>query len=261
MSSPPNTTGGPSHDKQGLSKFMRRASKVLKGSSSKASSSPSSNPPESSSTTLPRNPKTTVMPPSPNPSIHQPATAPKSVMTAPPTPKLDNGPPYTTAAAAYAAQEDKIRSLFAKYNLTLEPGDWTPVSYGDGQRVEKKIRMRVHRQCHRCEKTFGPEKMCRNCQHTRCKKCPRFPLVGPMTQEMKDKAMASAADGEKTVMPRAAIVLTIPRKAPGAKDLVRKIPAQRVRRTCHKCQTTFAGRGKECAFCEHQRCAVCPRDP
>ena len=260
MSNPAHNTGGASDDKQVLSKFMRRASKVLKGSSSKGSS-PSANPPESTTTTVPRTPKTTVMPPSPNPSIHQSVPTPKSIMTAPPTPRLDSGPPYTTAVAAYAAQEEKIRSLFAKYNLTLEPGDWTPASHGDGQRVEKKIRMRVHRQCHRCENTFGPEKMCRSCQHTRCKKCPRFPIMGPMTQEMKDKAMAGVGDGEKMVMPRAAIVLTIPRKAPGAKDLVRRVPAQRVRRTCHKCQTTFAGRETECAFCEHHRCAVCPRDP
>jgi hypothetical protein len=48
---------------------------------------------------------------------------------------------------------------------------------------------------------------------------------------------------------------------PGAPDLVLKKPTQRVRRTCHQCQTLFAPHTKTCANCSHVRCTDCPRDP
>jgi len=50
-----------------------------------------------------------------------------------------------------------------------------PSRTGGQDLVRKKIRQRVHRTCHRCETDFGAEKVCSNCKHHRCKKCPRDP--------------------------------------------------------------------------------------
>lgn len=146
--------------------------------------------------------------------------------------------------------EEKARSLFAKYGLKLEPADWTPPVRADAQRVEKKIRLRVHRECHRCQVTFGSEKICKNCKHTRCKKCPRYPSKKSKVPEDKGKGK----------FPAGPIVLTMPSRVTG-KELARSSPVQRVRRTCHKCETLFDGKSTQCKNCSHSRCPRCPRDP
>lgn len=156
----------------------------------------------------------------------------------------------TTAAVSSALMEEKARSLFAKYGLKLEPADWTPPFRADAQRIEKKIRLRVHRECHRCQVTFGSEKICKNCKHTRCKKCPRYP----------SKKSKLPEDKGKDKLPAGPVVLTIPSRATG-KELVRSNPVQRVRRTCHKCDTLFDGKSAQCQNCNHMRCSRCPRDP
>ncbi|CAD6499153.1 BgTH12-04805 [Blumeria graminis f. sp. triticale] len=43
-------------------------------------------------------------------------------------------------------------------------------------RIEKPIRVRVLRFCHRCKTTFGSNTLCVICEHTKCKKCTRTPL-------------------------------------------------------------------------------------
>lgn len=53
--------------------------------------------------------------------------------------------------------------------------------------------------------------------------------------------------------------LTLPSRT-GGQDLVRKAPRQRIHRTCHRCQTDFAGE-KVCKKCNHNRCKKCPREP
>lgn len=154
-------------------------------------------------------------------------------------------------------QEQKARAMFAKYGLTLEPGEWT-VPYANGApRVEKKVRMRVHRTCHRCQTSFGAERICSNCQHTRCKKCPGNPRKTPKDKG-KGKAVGGIAidDGTK----QSTDPLTMPHRATG-KELARKSPTQRVRRTCHQCQTLFTGKAAQCENCKHLRCHQCPREP
>ena len=133
--------------------------------------------------------------------------------------------------------------MFAKYGLTLEPGEWATPSPGNVPRIEKQVRMRVRRTCHRCQITFGHDKLCVNCGHTRCKKCPRSPGTKP-----------KAAKG------KGAEALTMSDRASG-KEMTRKLPTQRVRRTCHECQTLFVGKAVQCENCKHLRCPKCPRDP
>ncbi|KAF7596358.1 hypothetical protein BBP40_002102 [Aspergillus hancockii] len=106
------------------------------------------------------------------------STAPKTT-TAPAQDTTTKPAPEPTVFSHWGAiQEEKARALFAKYGLTLEPGEWkSPNPAIKVQRVAKPIRMRVRRNCHRCQTTFGPDKLCVNCQHVRCKKCPRYPAA------------------------------------------------------------------------------------
>ncbi|PGH05534.1 hypothetical protein GX51_02872 [Blastomyces parvus] len=151
-------------------------------------------------------------------------------------------------------QQEKARALFAKYGLTLEPSEWmSKPADRSVQRVEKPVRMRVRRNCHRCLTTFGADKVCAGCQHLRCKKCFRYPPAKPK-DECLGKEKAKALDAPKKP------VLTIPSRT-GGQDLVRKPIRQRVRRTCHRCQTLFIGDATVCTECEHTRCKKCPRDP
>jgi hypothetical protein len=131
------------------------------------------------------------------------------------------------------------------------------------ERVEKPIRMRVRRTCHRCQTTFGPDKVCVSCQHVRCKKCPRYPPA--RTKEEKEarakaKAAGLAKPGQPAKKKAKSPPLTMPSRT-GGQDLVRKPVRQRVRRTCHRCETLFIGDAKECTKCHHIRCKKCPRDP
>ena len=159
-----------------------------------------------------------------------------------------------TAKESYTIQEEKARALFAKYGMTLEPGEWTVPTTIGLPRVEKQVRMRIHRTCHRCQTTFGADRVCSHCQHTRCKKCPQFPGSKSKVSKGKGVAVGGVATDGKTDP------LTILHRATG-KEMTRKAPTQRVRRTCHQCETLFQGKATQCENCKHLRCSKCPRDP
>ena len=152
---------------------------------------------------------------------------------------------------------ERIRKLREKFDLAIEPHEWTSHSKDlEVQRIEKPIRMRVHRTCHKCGTTFGTKKQCSSCEHTRCTKCPRYPVrkEKKTTEAVDPIVVATEGYGTKKW------VLTIPSKT-GGQPLVRKKPKQRVRRTCHECSTLFLPPNKTCANCGHVRCVDCPRDP
>ena len=147
------------------------------------------------------------------------------------------------------------------------------------QRVNKPIRMRVRRTCHRCQTTFGPDKVCVNCQHARCKKCPRHPppksqpSQQQQQQQQPELTMKARIPERKTRTrdPHGAPVvatrkvregeLTIPSRT-GGQDLVRRPARQRARRNCHLCGNLFpTADATECIGCGHIRCKKCPRDP
>jgi hypothetical protein len=175
----------------------------------------------------------------------------------------------TSATAHNKLQEDKARALFTKWGLTLEPGEWTPAWKGDAGRVEKTVRLRIHRHCHRCQVTFGTEKVCSNCAHTRCKKCPRFPGKTPKEPQTQtqDKTVTAqpvspvAVDTTAYPGPRTKAKWLAMPEVPTGNEVLRKMPVHRVRRTCHKCDTTFIGKATECTNCKHLRCPKCPRQP
>lgn len=175
-----------------------------------------------------------------------------------------------------AVQEDRARVLFAKYGLSLEPGEWQSPADMAVQRIDRPVRMRVRRFCHRCQTTFGPDRVCVNCQHVRCKKCPRHgsskcqdssmfqdqvdrPITARVSPTKANQILAKTRAEDKPVS-RKEPPLTLPSPT-GGQDLVHRKPRQRVRRFCHMCQTMYANKSKECANCNHIRCKKCPRDP
>jgi len=190
----------------------------------------------------------------------EPAAAPPKAEEKPRTktyraPKVPTTPPPVMSAA------ERAQALFKKHNIEIDPKDWPLSSAPAGERVQKDIRMRVHRTCHKCEATFGPDKVCKKCEHKRCKKCPRHPI-----KKSKDKgkekvgAKTGATPGYKKRRGDVAYGLTIPSKKAGGQDLVRKPVRQRVHRRCHRCQADFRGQ-KVCPGCSHNRCKRCPREP
>lgn len=193
-----------------------------------------------------------------------PAPAPVRHSTAVPEPAMRTD--YS------AVQQEKARALFAKYGLTLEPGEWKSPTDLQLTRVTKPIRMRVHRTCHRCQTTFGPDKVCVNCQHLRCKKCPRFPpahekddehprIPKPKIPEIRARQLGALPISQHlrlTGNPLSPLAMT---SRSGGPDLVRKTVRQRVRRICHSCDTMFSPGSKQCEVCRHVRCKRCPREP
>ncbi|KAK5000344.1 hypothetical protein LTR66_000762 [Elasticomyces elasticus] len=202
---------------------------------------------------------------------------------------------YSFLIPRTATQREKARALFAKYSLTLDTEDWpadTVVEQKD--RVEKPIRIRLRRVCHRCGTSFGTEKVCAECTHTRCKKCPRTPAK-KVRETLKAAAqnLSSTAEpaNEPTPQTSSGVVsdsraipplepdsgpqdiaepnlglrsgpLTIQAHVPSGSELVHRKTTQRIRRTCHKCNSSIIPPSSPaCAQCQHRRCTLCPRDP
>ncbi|KAH8808919.1 hypothetical protein F5884DRAFT_386433 [Xylogone sp. PMI_703] len=224
----------------------------------------------------------------------------------------------------------RIRRLGEPWNLSIEPHEW---SYSkrpaNVSRVERPIRARIHRMCHRCSTGFGATKICTNCGHSRCKLCPRLPsrtteetpqpeqpraatppedvptqpeIALPSKSEEQAPADENAGVEDTSVQPKISHATSpaVPTQAAvgqassstaiggmvggvdldlddfeslrkkyimsrpirtGGQPLVKKKPMQRVRRTCHECQSLFQPNSRSCPKCGHHRCDDCPRDP
>ncbi|KAI5847459.1 hypothetical protein BZA05DRAFT_446947 [Tricharina praecox] len=169
-------------------------------------------------------------------------------------PKNPTSPPPVMSAA------ERAQALFKKHGLDVKSTDLPLSTTPQSDRVQKDIRMRVHRSCHKCETPYGADKTCLECGHKRCKKCPRHPL-----KKSKDKGKEKVttktgiAPGYKKRKGDIAYGITIPGRR-GGQDLVRKEVRQRVHRKCHRCDTDFASE-KVCGKCKHNRCKKCPRHP
>lgn len=168
-------------------------------------------------------------------------------------PAKDAEVPATVTAILDRAtmQQERTRKLFEKYGLTLSETDLlaTPSAPISVKRVEKPIRMRVRRNCHRCNAVFGGLKVCPQCDHKRCKRCPRYPAKKP-----KDGA-AGPADKEKKKA-------TLPCQEPviytrGSRHFIKQINLMKY--TCHQCETDFRPSTLSCEKCGHSRCAACPK--
>jgi hypothetical protein len=174
------------------------------------------------------------------------------------TPTTSIQPPAPIASTPVldrnAMQQERARALFAKYGLTLESHEWVAASAPAPlvPRVEKAIRMRVHRSCHRCGTLYGHDKVCVQCEHKRCKKCPRYPKKKTPGDKGKETEAAEQPKRKK--------VLTLTTRS--GNELAYKPATQRVRRTCHKCESLFTPpTAVTCEQCQHIRCTKCPREP
>ncbi|KAI1820754.1 hypothetical protein F4861DRAFT_39673 [Xylaria intraflava] len=191
----------------------------------------------------------------------------------PPAPPAKKKPEYEGATVIPRIQihEERAKKLGTRFGLEIKPSEWHS-SEGDVLRVDKPVRMRIHRQCHLCQSRFGTGNVCPSCQHTRCKQCTQNP--GKRTEaerqinREKREALIQKHKDMAPILPSydysPQIILTKPRKA-GNQDLVfRGRPRMRVRRFCHNCEALINSHGAQariCNECGHKRCADCPRYP
>lgn len=154
---------------------------------------------------------------------------------------------------------ERAQALFKKHGLDVKPSDLPLATTLPAERVQKDIRMRVHRTCHKCDTPFGPDKTCLECSHKRCKRCPRHPVKKSKDKGKEKVTAKTTAPGYKKRKGDIAYGITIPGRR-GGQDLVHKPVRQRVHRKCHRCETDF-GPEKVCPKCKHNRCKKCPRSP
>lgn len=165
--------------------------------------------------------------------------------------------------------EERAKKLSERFGIEIEPGKWHSTE-GHAVRVEKPIRMRVRRECHKCGHSLGLAKECPNCKHHRCKECHRVPPKRSEAERVESRKKRAAMEKERAENPpiiadwdlstRKVVTLTRPAKQ-GGQDLVHRKPRQRVRRTCCQCSALFRSPEKTCAVCQHIRCTDCPREP
>ncbi|KGO65262.1 Zinc finger, FYVE/PHD-type [Penicillium italicum] len=202
-------------------------------------------------------------------------TAPKATSSPAPAlelePAQELSPPGPVMITNYSkTQLERARTLFAKYGLTVDTSEWKTSPDPQLTRVTKPIRMRVRRTCHRCDTTFGAEKVCINCQHTRCTKCPRYPTARNKDHETSTRSpkLPETYVHQPRLIPRTShlklsTTKEIPIKMPsltGGQDLVHRLVHQRIHRYCHLCTTILTPGSKECPSCIEERCKTSPRD-
>jgi hypothetical protein len=91
------------------------------------------------------------------------------------------------------------------------------------------------------------------CEHKRCKKCPRYPKKKTPGEKVKEQEAVEQPKKKKKV-------LTITTRH--GNELAYQPATQRVRRTCHKCEALFVPpTATTCESCNHIRCTKCPREP
>ncbi|KAI1202317.1 hypothetical protein F5X97DRAFT_319472 [Nemania serpens] len=200
------------------------------------------------------------------------APAPAPIIQ-PPAPPARTLPEYEGATRIPRIQihEERAKKLGARFGLEIKPSEWHS-SEGEVLRVDKPVRMRIHRECHRCNSRFGAGNVCPSCRHTRCLQCTRYPDKQTEAERQANRErMEALIQKHKDMAPiipsydyAPQIVLTRPRKA-STQDLVYKgRPRMRVRRYCHICETLISSHTKQtrtCEGCGHKRCADCPRQP
>ncbi|KAH7375790.1 hypothetical protein B0T11DRAFT_270990 [Plectosphaerella cucumerina] len=253
-------------EKKGLGKFLSRAKTVFKSSSSKRASV--QQPPTSSTTAATTQAKSsTPAPAAAGAGTSAAATAPKtSQKPAEPKKNKYDDVEGVTRVLKQDLFEERARKLGEKYGLEIKKSDWYSTE-GTALRVEKPIRMRVHRTCAACSATFSSAKECPSCGSTKYKRYPPKRTEAEKIASRERRAALIKANKENAPIipdynydPRKEPVLTKPSKC-GGQDLVHKKPRQRVRRTCHECQSLFTTGNKTCDKCSHVRCTDCPRDP
>ncbi|KAI0010962.1 hypothetical protein F4779DRAFT_261526 [Xylariaceae sp. FL0662B] len=237
-SAPPAKDG---KGKKGMAKVLYRVRSVFKKSDSKKKATPTS----------------------------EPVVAAAPAAAAPPK----KPPQYEGATTIPRIQihEERARKLGARFGLEIKPSEWHSTE-GEVLRVEKSVRMRIHRECHLCHSGFGAGNKCPNCEHIRCKNCTRYPVKRNEAEQQANRerreALIRRNKENAPIIPSydyvEKIILTQPCKT-GVQDRVFKgKPRMRVRRTCHECGSLITANAKQtrtCDNCGHRRCDDCPRNP
>ena len=165
--------------------------------------------------------------------------------------------------------EERAKQLGDSFGLEAKPAEWN-AARGDVLLVEKPVRIRIHRSCHKCQANFGPGNSCPGCQHRRCDQCARRPPkrteekkasrqrhdAGSTTQKNQDLAPIIPHYGLEDP-----IILTRRSRKPAGQDQVHKKHRMRIRRYCHECQSLFKAPSCICEQCGHKRCGDCERVP
>ncbi|GJN67058.1 zinc finger domain-containing protein [Purpureocillium lilacinum] len=150
--------------------------------------------------------------------------------------------------------EQRAKKLAERYGLEFRLSDWITGAEDDTVlRVDKPIRIRIRRTCHLCNATFVAAEECSGCQHVCCKDCPRYPPKRTEAEKAASRERKEAVskdyressrivadlyyDGGRVVLKRSSKT--------GGQDLIHRRPRQRVRRTCHECQTLFMPASKK----------------
>ncbi|KAI0387743.1 hypothetical protein F5Y04DRAFT_240886 [Hypomontagnella monticulosa] len=203
-------------------------------------------------------------------------TAPSGALMSQPPPAAIVRPQYENATRIPRIQihEERAKKLGTKFGLEIKPSEWHSTE-GDVLRVDKSVRMRIHRECHRCHSAFGAGDECPSCQHKRCKKCTRHPAKPRNEAERqanreRREAVMRRNKENAPIIPSydydyaQKIILKRPGKAGGQELVFKGKPRMRVRRHCHECNNLITAHSKQvrvCDNCGHKRCADCPRDP
>lgn len=153
-------------EKYGIRRILKRLKAVLRRGSSaqEAIASPGTSvPAENPSRTM----TTSSIPP---PASYGPAT-----VAAEPIAISSQGGIRLLPDERPADQQDRVRTLFAKYHVEHDQSEWLIRPSRQSVRVEKPIRMRVRYICHDCRTNLSSSGECTNCHHQRCEKCTRVP--------------------------------------------------------------------------------------
>ncbi|KAK8090718.1 hypothetical protein PG994_000223 [Apiospora phragmitis] len=102
--------------------------------------------------------------------------------------------------------DERARRLGDRFGLEVKPAEWN-AARGDVLRVEKPVRIRIHRTCHKCQATFGTGNSCPGCQHRRCDQCARSP---PKRTEEEKKASRQRRDATATAQKNQDLAPIIP---------------------------------------------------
>lgn len=181
-----------------------------------------------------------------NTMARQRGSAPVQLVAAnPPDPKL---PPVTQLAQPHDVLEARTPGDMPSDDDDLPPASYllilqqTPTSA-----YQLANNSSTRRTCHQCRTPLAnpTPTRCSHCNHTICASCPREPI-------RRDQWAYGAAEGREISGQQPKPVTTVQR--------VYRKPRQRIRWTCHECETMFIDR-KDCKSCGHARCRDCPRTP
>lgn len=203
-------------------------------------------------------------------------------------------PAVTVPRTRDAEYRERARKMFESHGMTVEIHSWNVPGSEPLDRIEKAVRVRVRRHCHRCQAIFGQDKVCQECNHKRCTKCPRFPAKKAIAGTFggDDVAVKKKSDGKVrgTTVLDDLNMLSNPTdgqvhkdgkqsRSKSGKDIaddpdepfndwVRsqnartvKKPRQLVRYVCDGCDSQFENKGQPCVECHHLRCDNCKREP